>query len=192
MDVDADGVAKVLTLPDDAFNSASPVYFVRLTLDDRDGKPISTNFYWLSSKKNTYNWGKTTYRFTPVTSYEDMTALETLPKTSAMNAAVAVDNGAEGRLVRVTLKNPSDHLAFQVHVAIRHQADQMEILPVLWDDNYIELMPGESREITARFLTTDALKGGAQLNVTGWNIEPSTVPVAAGSAAGQSTGTRGR
>jgi exo-1,4-beta-D-glucosaminidase len=191
-DVDADGVAKVLTLPDDAFNSGSPIYFVRLTLDDRSGKPVSTNFYWLSSKKNTYNWGKTTYRFTPVTSYEDMTALSTLPKASAMNAAVAVDNGAEGRLVRVTLKNPSDRLAFQVHVAIRHQADQMEILPVLWDDNYIELMPGESREITARFLTADALKGGAQLDVTGWNIEPSAVPVSEGSAAGQSTGTRGR
>jgi len=68
----------------------------------------------------------------------------------------------------------------------------MEILPVLWDDNYIELMPGESREITARFLTADALKGGAQLNVTGWNIEPSTAPISEGSAAGQSTGTRGR
>ena len=85
--VDADSVATVLTVPEDAFNPPSPVYFVRLSLDDQDGKTISTNFYWLSSKKNTYNWSKTSYRFTPVSSYEDMTALANLPKAGAMNAA---------------------------------------------------------------------------------------------------------
>jgi exo-1,4-beta-D-glucosaminidase len=191
VDVDADGVVKAFTLPDDAFSSSSPVYFVRLALDNRDGKAISKNFYWLSSKKNSYNWGKTSYRFTPVTSYEDMTALSALPKAGAVNAAVAVGTGADAQLVRVTLRNPSDHLAFQVHVAIGREG-AMEILPVLWDDNYLELMPGESREITARFLKADALKGGAQLTVTGWNIESSTVPVPDGSAAGRSAGTGGR
>ena len=33
-------------------------------------------------------------------------------------------------------------------------------------------MPGESREIVARFLSSDALRGNMQLTVTGWNIEP--------------------
>lgn len=58
----------------------------------------------------------------------------------------------------------------------------METLPVLWEDNYIELMPGESREITAEFPKHDALRAGARLSVTGWNIEPSTVPIAASHA----------
>jgi hypothetical protein len=45
-------------------------------------------------------------------------------------------------------------------------------LPVLWEDNYLELMPGETREVIARFLTPNALAGPAVLDVGGWNIEP--------------------
>jgi len=183
--VDADGVANVLKFPEDAFNPPSPVYFVRLSLADQAGKTISTNFYWLSSKKNTYDWGKTSYRFTPVTSYEDMTALANLPKVGALNVSAAVDGRTAMDRVRVTVKNPSDHLAFQVHLAIQPGPDKMEILPVLWEDNYIELMPGESREITAEFPKPGALKGGAQLTVTGWNIESTTVPIAPSTAATQ-------
>jgi hypothetical protein len=41
-------------------------------------------------------------------------------------------------------------------------------------------MPGETREIAAQFPSRDALKGGAQLNVTGWNIESATIPLPRG------------
>jgi exo-1,4-beta-D-glucosaminidase len=51
----------------------------------------------------------------------------------------------------------------------------MEILPVLWDDNYFELMPGESRDIAAEFLSPGALDGQPELSVTGWNVEPVTL-----------------
>jgi len=53
-------------------------------------------------------------------------------------------------------------------------------LPVLWQDNYIELMPGESREITAQFLTAGALKGDPELTIAGWNITPKTIPLSTG------------
>ena len=73
--------------------------------------------------------------------------------------------------VRVTIKNPSERLAFQVHLGIRPKNETAEILPVLWDDNYFELMPGESREISARYFSADALDGAPELIVDGWNIE---------------------
>jgi len=184
--VDADGVATVLTFPNEAFNPPSPVYFVNLQLTDQNGKMVSTNFYWLSSKKDTYNWGKTTYRFTPVSDYEDMTALAALPKAGAMSASAGLEGDTEAQKVRVMLRNPSDHLAFQVHLAIQGGPGQMEILPVLWEDNYFELMPGESREITAEFPQTGALKNGAHLTVNGWNIESTTVPISANTASVQS------
>jgi len=179
-EVGADGVAKVLALPAEAFNPPSPVYFVRLTLSNREGRTVSANFYWLSSKENVYDWQKTDYRFTPVSSYEDMTALKTLPKAGAMKIEASVEASGESPRVRVTIRNPGGHLAFQVHLAVQPPKDEMEILPVLWDDNYIELMPGESRELTARFLSRDALKNGARLTVTGWNIEAFTIPLAKG------------
>ena len=176
-DLAADAVAKVLELPEQAFQPASPVYFLQLTLEDSAGSVVSTNFYWLSAKKNSYEWEKTTYAYTPVGSYEDLTALSALPNAHSLAVSASVERAPEGPLVRVHLQNPGDHLAFQIHLGIQGKIGDNEILPVLWDDNYVELMPGESREITAQFLAPDALEGGARLVVTGWNIAEAELPL---------------
>lgn len=175
-DVDADGVAKVLTLPTEAFRPTSPVYFVKLDLQTNDGKTASTNFYWLSPKKNAYEWGKTDYKYTPVSSYEDFTALQNLPKAK-IDVSGRAASTADGPVVHLTVKNSSDHLAFQVRFGVRKKGQDAEILPVFWDDNYIELMPGESREISARYLPTSDLSDPLELTLAGWNIEPATIPL---------------
>jgi exo-1,4-beta-D-glucosaminidase len=182
-DIDADSAASVLTLPGDAFAPGSSVYFLRLALENAAGETVSTNFYWLSAKKNVYDWEKTTDPYTPVSSYEDFTALQALAAAGKLSVSARTETGADGPRVRVVLRNPSDRLAFQVRLAVRRKNEDMEILPVLWSDNYLELMPGESREIAAEFLSRDALSGEPELSVTGWNIEPQTIslsePVAA-------------
>ncbi|HXN16805.1 MAG TPA: glycoside hydrolase family 2 TIM barrel-domain containing protein [Candidatus Binatus sp.] len=175
-DVDADGVARVLTLPAEAFSPGSPLYFVKLELQSNDGKTVSTNFYWLSPKKNTYEWGKTDYKYTPVSSYEDLTALQNLPKAKLEASGTSVST-ADGPEVHLTLKNPSDHLAFQVRFGVRRKGQDAEILPVFWDDNYIELMPGESREISAKYLRTTDISEPLEMTVAGWNIETITIPL---------------
>jgi exo-1,4-beta-D-glucosaminidase len=187
-DVEADGVAKVLTLPVEAFSPASSVYFVKLELQTSDGKTASTNFYWLSAKKNVYEWAKTTYKYTPVSSYEDFTALQNLPKVKLeVNEARAT--APDGSAVQVIVKNPSDHLAFQVRFGIQKRGQTEEILPVFWDDNYIELMPGESREITARYLPISDISGPLELTIAGWNIDTTTISLKeAGAASAQNSG----
>ena len=147
---------------------------LKLELQTSDGKTASTNFYWLSPKKNVYEWGKTTYKYTPVSSYEDFTALQTLPKVK-LEVAETRETTADGPVVHVTVKNPSDHLAFQVRFGIQKSGQTEEILPVFWDDNYIELMPGESREISARYLPTSNVSDSLELSVAGWNIETATI-----------------
>jgi exo-1,4-beta-D-glucosaminidase len=82
---------------------------------------------------------------------------------------------ADGPVVHLTVKNPSDHLAFQVRFGIQKSGQAVEILPVFWDDNYIELMPGESREISARYLSTSDVSDPLELTVAGWNIESTTI-----------------
>ncbi len=175
-DVDADGVAKVLTLPAEAFHPVSPVYFVKLELQSNAGKTVSTNFYWLSSKKSVYEWGKTDYKYTPVSSYEDFTALQNLPKAKLEVTGTAA-SAADGPAVHLTVKNPSDHLAFQVRFGVRKKGQDAEILPVFWNDNYIELMPGESREIIAQYLPKADVSGSLELTVGGWNVETATIPL---------------
>ena len=178
-DVDADAVSKVLTIPAGSFNPASPAYFAALELQSGDGKVVSRNFYWLSSKKNTYEWAKTSYRFTPVSSYEDLTALQTLPNAD-VEATGSLLPGPDGAVAHVLLRNSSNNLAFQIRLGIRKSGQTQEILPVFWDDNYIELMPGESRNVSAHYLPSTAVFGGVELTVSGWNIAPATIPLKEG------------
>jgi len=41
----------------------------------------------------------------------------------------------------------------------------------------VELMPCESREITAQYVAAGALDGGTELTVSGWNITSATIPL---------------
>jgi len=48
---------------------------------------------------------------------------------------------------------------------------------LLWEDNYLTLLLGESRTLTARYLGKGALKKSGELVVDGWNIEANTTAV---------------
>jgi exo-1,4-beta-D-glucosaminidase len=187
VDIDADGIQRIATIPPLPADSASPVYFVRLRLTDSAGALVSSNFYWLSNKPAKIEWAKTVYFddvptdtstsiYTPADPYDDLEALDQLPRVN-VTATASVEPSQSGPQVRVKVTNPSDHLAFQICLAVRQKNQAADILPVLWDDNYFELLPGESREITARFLTPAALAGSPELIVGGWNIEPAALPL---------------
>ena len=176
-DAGPDSSTTVLMLPDLSAQSRSTVYFLRLTLIDSAGKEVSSNFYWLPAKLAVIDWEKTPdSAFTPVKTFEDLTALNKLPSVKLQASAVREKTAANAQ-VRVTLHNPSKSLAFQVHVGIRPSGSMDEILPVLWEDNYLTLLPGESRTVTARYLSKNALKGPVELVVDGWNIEATTVAI---------------
>jgi exo-1,4-beta-D-glucosaminidase len=176
-DAGPDSSTTVLTLPDFSAQAPSPVYFLKLALTDSAGKEVSSNFYWLPAKLAVIDWDNTPdSAFTPVKTFEDLTALNKLPRVK-LEASAAIEKTAANDQVRVRLLNPSKGLAFQVHVGIRTSGSAEEILPVLWEDNYVTLMPGESRTVTARYLSKIALKGPVELVVEGWNIEATTIAI---------------
>jgi len=45
-----------------------------------------------------------------------------------------------------------------------------EIVPVIWEDNYISLMPGEKRELTASYRTSELGNAKPVVEVNGWNV----------------------
>jgi exo-1,4-beta-D-glucosaminidase len=177
VDVTADGVTKAGAFPERAFDPASPLYFVDLVLKDPFGKILSTNFYWLSARKNVYDWSaEGNDAFTPVKSYEDLTSLGSLPSAGKLDVRYSVTGASPtAQVAHVRLRNPSDRLAFQVRLAFRGKGANAEAPAVVWDDNYITLMPGEEREITALLLPPAIQDPPLELNVTGWNIEPETI-----------------
>jgi beta-mannosidase len=79
----------------------------------------------------------------------------------------------------VTLHNPGTQVALMTHVQLRRKGSSERVLPVYYSDNYVSLVPNESRTITIEAATAE-LKGDLGLVlVDGWNVG-----VAASSAAG--------
>lgn len=175
VNVEADSTKSVVTIPD--FPETPSVYFVKLTLTDQTNHVVSSNFYWLPARFSVVDWaGTPDTAWSPIATFEDMTALQSLPNSRIHATATLQHSGGEA--VRVKLTNPSDKLVFLVHLTLRNPTTKEEVLPVLWDDNYISLMPGESRDIDARYLPESKVPAKLSLEIDGWNIDTTNVAVA--------------
>jgi exo-1,4-beta-D-glucosaminidase len=169
IDLAADSNFRAFSIP--PINDLSATYFLKLTLQNSTGQIVSSNFYWLSTKDDVLDLKETKWYYTPVSSYADMTQLEKLPPVRLAVAGKAVRRGGE-EIARVTISNPSRSLAFFVHLQIKRGSSERDVLPVVWQDNYISLLPGERREVTATYKVKDLGNAVAFLAVEGWNISP--------------------
>ena len=161
IDVPADGVTRAFIIPPQT--GPPTTYFVRLTLTDSKSAQVSTNFYWLSTSQDELDWAGTKWYYTPTKRHADLTALSRLPATSL--AVTTQPSTAEVEDARVVVvENTGSALAFQIHLKLIDAESGDELLPVFWDANYFELLPGEKRTIrvtyprqsTARPLTVEA------------------------------------
>jgi exo-1,4-beta-D-glucosaminidase len=173
VDVAADGKKSVFTLPAPA--DLSSTYFVKLTLEDAAGKLVSQNFYWLATQGDTLDKPRedSDWYYTPTKQFADFKALNTLPAVHLKVTSKSERSGKES-VTRVTVENPEKSLAFFVHLKVNDSKTGEEILPVIWQDNYFSLLPGEKREVTATYAN---LPGGVKpaLEVGGWNVDSQTV-----------------
>ena len=74
-------------------------------------------------------------------------------------------------ITRVTIENPSKNLAFFVRLKLNKGASGEEVLPVVWEDNYLSLLPGEKREVTATYRTADLGSAKPAIEVSGVNVQ---------------------
>jgi exo-1,4-beta-D-glucosaminidase len=174
LDLPADSNSTAFVIPQ--IQDLSATYFLRLLLEDGNGRLVSSNFYWLSTKDDVLDWQKSTWYYTPTSSYADMSQLQKLPPVKlALSSRASRKDGEEIAHVRVS--NPNRTMAFFVHLQIKQGTSDRNVLPVIWQDNYFSLLPGESRELTATYHLGDLGKAGAVVAVDGWNISPGTSAV---------------
>jgi exo-1,4-beta-D-glucosaminidase len=175
VDAAADSSQRVVSIPENLYTGPERIFFIDLALSDAAGNVVSRNFYWVPGTLTTFDWNKTDYTHTPALRHEDLTALARLPQAQ-------VESSAEisGRKICLRLKNTSNALAFQVRAAARTASGGL-IAPVLWSDNWIELIPGESIELTAQL--PEGVAEGAAIQLDGWNIAPATITPKAPAAA---------
>lgn len=163
VDSKANSSQKVLTLP--ALSTITPTYFVRLTLTDKSGREVGNNFYWLSTKADVLNWAKSDWAATPQSEFADLTALDTLAPATLQVTPVGF---AGKHKMAVTITNKGKGLAFMVHVRLTNGKGE-DIVPALWNDNYISLLPGETRTLEAQ-VELEATRQARAVAVDGWNV----------------------
>ncbi|AHG93555.1 glycoside hydrolase family 2 sugar binding protein (plasmid) [Gemmatirosa kalamazoonensis] len=165
LDVPADSTLRVLALPEPS--GISGAYFADLRLTAADGRPLSSNFYWLSTRSDVLADTSTWY-MTPVKSYADYTALASMPRATVTASARFTTRGTDED-ARVTLTNTSQAVAFFLRLQVTGRGGE-EALPVLWSDNYLSLLPGETRVVTASFHRRDLGGAAPRVVVGGWNV----------------------
>jgi len=168
LDAGADSTAKVLEIP--AIDGLSAAYFLDLRVTDSGGKLVGSNFYWLSTKPETIDWEKSLWYVTPTQSYADYTSLAQLPKVK-LKVFSHTERKGDSSVTRIAIENPSKSLAFFVRLKVNKGKGGEEIVPVVWQDNYVSLLPGEKREITATYRTAGLGTAKPEVEVQGWNVD---------------------
>ena len=109
--------------------------FLKLTVADKAGKVIADNFYWLQSSNN-------------------LKALQQFPEAK-LAVDASMQSGDKANKYTVKVKNTGNVIAFMFNAKIVGAISHQELLPALWNDNYISLLPGESKVLEAEIRKED-------------------------------------
>ncbi len=170
LDVSADGKAKAFEA--EMPQGISKCHFLALSMEDGQGEVVSENFYWLSTVPDVSNEMEAIFdlAFNKPASVADFKDLNSLPPVK-LNVQSRFEDEDGERVARVTLENPSSHLAFFVRLLLTRGENGPEISPAFWSTNCVSLLPGASKTLTARFAGAPADGASAPfVKVTGWNV----------------------
>jgi len=178
LDLPPDSSTKAFDLP--KVDDLSKTYFLRLELHDAAGKLVSDNFYWLSTKPDTLDWKhKKDTVYTPQADFGDLTGLNSLPPARIVVSRQSLGKSGRHNWMTLTIENKGEGVAFMIHPRVTRGKAGEDVVPIFWSDNYFSLLPGEKRNVNARY--DDSALGGKEpiLEIEGYNIEPGSVPAGA-------------
>ena len=174
--VEAQGVAVAFSIP--RVKNLTPAYFVRCELFDVTGMRIVDNVYWQSTTLDDFgNPAHDDDDFVySQASWSDFKALNSMPKVLLEVSGTLRHADGRGQF-RVTLHNPSEHVAFFERATVTAGKDGNEVLPILYGDNYVTVFPGDTVQIEGSFDETKLGGSLPWLRVEGYNTAASAVPL---------------
>ncbi len=135
---------------------------IKLELSDASGKPISDNFYWLGGESADYR------------------RLNRLPQ--ARLSATANETSDNGNVrVQVHIENTGTTVSLETKLTLMNASGVSRVLPAYYSDNYLCLLPGESREIVIES-PASAATNGLSLALRAWNYSEEHLEVVRGGA----------
>ena len=130
--------------------------FLSLVLRDAAGNVSARNFYCIGADNGEYAWDKADWWGIPMTGFADLSFVSALPKADVTLETTPVDGG-----ISVKLTNNSEVVSFQ-NILKAFGADGNLIGGAIWEDNFISLLPGESRTVLCT-------APGAEIKLDSWN-----------------------
>ena len=146
------------------------VYFLDLKLKNPSGEVVGDNFYWLSSQPDEMDWKKTIWFYTPQKQFADFKKLNGLtPVKPEVTKGRKSDEGDE-RVITLTLKNPAKAISFFTEIVMEKKAARAPVLPQFLSDNYISLLPGETKKVVIRYHLKDLAGDQPVVKIQGINL----------------------
>jgi exo-1,4-beta-D-glucosaminidase len=139
----------------DLLKELTNIYFVKLILQDKAGKEISSNFYWLSVK------GDENADFT------DLVKLPPVDVTAKLSPLLRENDKLK---LAVELTNSSTSLAFAMNPKLLSASTREPVLPIFWQDNYFSLLPSEKCTIEMQLDASLVSDGKLLFTLDGWNL----------------------
>jgi exo-1,4-beta-D-glucosaminidase len=168
-DMEPNSSIKLMDIPKEL--DVTSVYFIDLRLTDLStDKDVDQNFYWLSIQEDIPDFVNTEWFYTPIKQYADFRDLKQIPAaTLTSDFRTRIEDGEQ--VMEASIANTGVNIAFFIEMQVIGEKSGEVVLPVFWEDNYISLIPGESRTLEARYSTVGLEKDRATLAVSGWNIK---------------------
>ena len=171
-DIEADASLHVadLDIPLTSINAKvgpNVTYLVRLFYTAGSSTlPIDINDYWLSSRMDVIDWQDSNFYRTPVTTFANFQNLRSLSRHVVPTVKWTYSTATEAVSITVSLGSTATSIAFFCRIDL--QEGTRVLKPVHLSDNYITLLPGDVRVVTASQIPPAM---AAQLNVTltTWN-----------------------
>ncbi len=137
--------------------ASEKMVLVSLELRNAPAEVVSRNFYWLGADNASYR------------------RLNRLP-TATLSATAKSIRANDSIRVKIELRNTGTSAAVATKLTLQSAANGARILPAYYSDNYVSLLPGESREIEMEYPTKSA-NGPAQVALRGWNLAKQVVAI---------------
>ena len=137
--------------------ASEKMVLVSLELRNSPAEVVSRNFYWLGADNASYR------------------RLNRLP-TATLSATAKSIRANDSIRVKIELRNTGTSAAVATKLTLQNAANGARILPAYYSDNYVSLLPGESREIEIEYPAKSA-NGPAQVALRGWNLAKQVVAI---------------
>ena len=126
---------------------------VVLKVTDANGAPVSDNLYWWAKQES---------------SLRELNDLQQI----RLAGTATIDGAGNERKATIKLENSGVAPALLVKLTLQDGVTGARILPAYYSENYISILPGESRTVTVVFPAGDSKPAVA---LRGWNVEKETL-----------------